>query len=132
MATQNFAINKQGGNTPIKNWDVDDLIAAINLLAFLQTGGTLTGNLIMADGTNIIINATTGSQIGTAITQKLAFYGSTPVVQRANAAQAAAPAGGVGTLLGAYDTSANRDAMINLVNEMRTVLVSLGLMKGAA
>lgn len=70
MATQNFAISKQGGTTPIQHWDVDDLTAAINLLALLQAGG--------------------------------------------------------------WDTAAHRDAAILTINAMRTVLVNLGLMKGAA
>ena len=34
-----------------------------------------------ADAVNIIFNATTGTKIGTATTQKLAFFNSTPVVQ---------------------------------------------------
>lgn len=84
------------------------------------------------DAKNIVLGSTTGTQFGTAITQKLAFYGTTPVVQRANANQAAAPAGGTGATAGAYDTSAHRDSLIALVNEMRTVLVNLGLMKGSA
>lgn len=42
---------------------------------------------------------------------------------------AAAPAGGVGAAAGAYDTAANRDLMIALVNAMRTVLVNAGMMK---
>lgn len=42
---------------------------------------------------------------------------------------AAAPAGGVGAAAGAYDTAVNRDAMITLVNAMRTVLINAGLMK---
>lgn len=36
----------------------------------------------MADGANIILGSTTGTQIGTATTQKLGFFGATPVVQR--------------------------------------------------
>ena len=60
------------------------------------------------------------------------FYGATPVAQRASADQAAAPAGGTGATAGAYDTAAHRDALIALVNEMRTTLVNLGLMKGSA
>jgi hypothetical protein len=80
----------------------------------------------------VVTDTVYGLQLGTGATQKLAFYGATPVVQRASADQAAAPAGGTGTAAGGYDTAAHRDAMINLVNEMRTVLVSLGLMKGSA
>jgi hypothetical protein len=41
----------------------------------------LEQDLTIADATNIILNATTGTQIGTATTQKLGFYGATPVVQ---------------------------------------------------
>lgn len=93
---------------------------------------TLSGGLTLADAKNISFGTTTGTQLGTATTQKLAFYGSTPVAQRASADQAAAPAGGTGATAGAYDTAAHRDALIALVNEMRTVLVNLGLMKGAA
>lgn len=73
-----------------------------------------------------------GVLIGRSTSDKVGFHGKTPVAQRAAAAQAAAPAGGTGTSAGGYDTAANRDALINLVNEMRTVLVNLGLMKGSA
>jgi hypothetical protein len=73
-----------------------------------------------------------GVKICASPSDKLAFYGNTPVAQRAGAAQAAAPAGGTGTTAGAYDSAANRDAMIALVNEMRATLVALGLMKGSA
>jgi hypothetical protein len=41
-------------------------------------GGTLT------DGANIVVGSTTGTKIGTATTQKLAFFNSTPIVQQAN------------------------------------------------
>lgn len=43
----------------------------------------------MADAKNIIFNATTGTKIGTATTQKLAFYNATPIVQGASVADAA-------------------------------------------
>jgi hypothetical protein len=42
---------------------------------------------------------------------------------------AAAPAGGTGATAGAYDTAANRNALIDLVNAMRTALINAGLMK---
>ena len=89
-------------------------------------------DITMKEGKNIIAGTTTGTKIGTAITQKIAFYNSTPIVQRANAVQAAAPAGGAGAAEGAYDTAAHRDAAIALLNEIRTVLVNLGLIKGSA
>jgi len=37
----------------------------------------------MGDGNNIILDTTTGTKIGTATTQKLGFFGVTPVVQQA-------------------------------------------------
>lgn len=90
------------------------------------------GDVQHAEGTDLVLGTTTGTRIGTATTQKIGFYAATPVVQRAGAAQAAAPAGGTGTAAGGWSTSANRDAAINLINEMRLVLVGLGLMKGSA
>src|SRR6266446_320530 len=56
------------------------------------TGGSATGlsvfndnptlqGLTVTDAKNIVLSATTGTKIGTATTQKLAFYNSTPVVQ---------------------------------------------------
>lgn len=36
----------------------------------------------LPDGANIALGSTTGTQIGTASTQKLGFFGATPVVQR--------------------------------------------------
>jgi hypothetical protein len=52
----------------------------------------LTGNKTLADAANIVLGTTTGSKIGTAVTQKLGFWNVTPVVQPAAAAQAAAAA----------------------------------------
>lgn len=48
--------------------------------------GTITAgsSLTFADAKNVILNATTGTKFGTATTQKLAFYNSTPIVQPAN------------------------------------------------
>jgi len=73
-----------------------------------------------------------GTVLGQSASDKVGFHGATPVAQRSGAVQAAAPAGGTGATAGAYDSAANRDLMINLVNEMRLVLVNSGLMKGSA
>lgn len=45
------------------------------------TAPTITTSLTMADAANIIINATTGTKFGTAITQKIGFWNATPVIQ---------------------------------------------------
>jgi hypothetical protein len=42
---------------------------------------------------------------------------------------AAAPAGGTGATAGAYDTAANRDEAIGLINNMRQALIDFGIMK---
>lgn len=42
---------------------------------------TEAGLLTLMDGANIAVNATTGTKIGTATTQKLGFYGATPITQ---------------------------------------------------
>lgn len=47
-----------------------------------------TNGITMGDAKNIIVNATTGTKIGTATTQKLAFWNATPIVQPAGIANA--------------------------------------------
>lgn len=47
------------------------------------------GSFLFVDGTNIVFQSTNGTKIGTATTQKLAFYNSTPIVQGAAVADAA-------------------------------------------
>lgn len=49
-------------------------------------------------------------------------------VMRPTASAGPAPAGGVGTAAGGYDTAANRDAAIALLNTIRTCLITNGLM----
>ena len=43
--------------------------------------------LTMGDGKNIVIDTTTGTKIGTADTQKIGFFGNTPIVQRSGYTQ---------------------------------------------
>lgn len=83
---------------------------------------------------SIITDTTTGLKIGTATTQKLGFFNSTPIVKgtaftqthstashtHAAVTSLAAPAGGTGATAGAYDTAANRNLMITSHNAMRT------------
>lgn len=72
------------------------------------------------------------------------FYGATPIVQPAAAAQAAvtdasggtaAPTNGILTLTGTYNSAIIGNAIATLAaqtNAMRNALVSLGILKGAA
>lgn len=64
--------------------------------------------------------ASEGNSFGASITDKVSFYGVTPVVQPSSADQAAVTAGST--------TTVANTALI----EIRRVLVLLGMMKGAA
>lgn len=55
----------------------------------------------------------------------IGFLGAAAVVRQTVAA--AAPAGGTGTAAGGYDTAANRNSMITLLNNIRTAGINLGL-----
>lgn len=71
-----------------------DLRTALINLGLLATGGATpldlnggaltNGNQTFTDGSNMIVGSTTGTKIGTATTQKLAFFNSTPIVQPNN------------------------------------------------
>ena len=55
------------------------------------TFSTLNANtsLTMADAANIVVNATTGTKIGTATSQKIGFFDAAPVVQQTTGVSAA-------------------------------------------
>lgn len=63
---------------------------------------------------------TDGQLLGQSTTDKLSFYGVTTVVQPSSTTQAAVTTGATTTQVGA------------LANELRSALVSLGLIKGSA
>ena len=106
--------------------------------------GTLTG-LTMADEGNIVVNATNGTKIGTATTQKLGFFDATPVAQQSNIADASsaqgAAAGGVatdGSTALDVPTKAEFDGLrtdvqnlTTTMNAILTALEALGLLANA-
>ena len=61
---------------------------------------------------------------------KIGVFGATPVVQPAGALQAAPVAYATGAF--GLDSDANMEALYDLVVAMRTALVDLGIIKGAA
>jgi hypothetical protein len=85
-----------------------------------------------------------GTTIGQSATSKVSFYGATPIVQPAAAAQAAivdasggtaAPTNGILTLTATYNATIIANALATIAaqsNAMRTALVNLGAMKGSA
>lgn len=99
--------------------------------AVLTTLATVT----LGDSQNIVVNTSTGTKIGTATGQKLAFWNATPVIQPASANQAAlsldVDVAGSDTVDKAAINS-NFAALQTLVNQLRSDLVSAGLIKGAA
>lgn len=84
---------------------------------FTGTGTLLVGKTTVA-GTDAVGNVEINGRFGCNGAQSRA----------AAASGGAAPAGGTGATAGAYDTAAHRDALITLVNNIRTALVNNGIM----
>lgn len=66
-----------------------------------------------------------GCNIGGATTDKVAFFGTTPISQRAAAAQAT-------TIWGTSATTSVDAARVAVINEICNTLTALGLWKGGA
>jgi alpha-D-ribose 1-methylphosphonate 5-triphosphate synthase subunit PhnH len=100
---------------------------------YFQVGASGTISLSDSANSNIVLGTATGCKIGTATGQKLAFHNSTPVIQRAGAAQAAvATTAATQTTPWGFTTQAQPDAIVTLLNEIRAALVEKGIIKGAA
>lgn len=127
---------------------VDEIIAQLNLaIAALNAGGS--------GGTFTNLTVTGDSALGDATTDHIGLFGATPVVQPAGAAQAAVAAGAITPLVTtaatqttpwgfaseaqaeAIATQVNLvitqgAALVALANAIRTALLNLGAIKGAA
>jgi hypothetical protein len=100
------------------------------------------GDLVLADGADVVLNATTGTKVGSAVTEKLGFWGKTPIVQPSGANQAALTDSTTGVaaftlvdVTAAHDQTklnANFASVARLLNQLRTDLVNSGLIKGSA
>jgi len=62
------------------------------------------GDITVSDAENLIFGSTTGTKIGTATTQKLAFWNATPIVQPTTGVAAATRTGGGGATVTDTDT----------------------------
>lgn len=141
----------------ISDGGVTKKISVTNLTA--ATLG-LSGTKTVFDGANFALGTTTGTKIGTAVTQKLGFWNAAPVVQPAAAGQAAAAVqsqdsltdnsgGSATTTLAAISDTATKNAIASIAAQLakiktdvaniktlqdatRTALVDTGIMKGAA
>lgn len=81
-----WAFTASGGSFQVRSVDdsgVSDVGVTIGRTAGLITGWNWKAGAIQnfGEGTNFQLGTATGTQIGTGTTQKLAFYGSTPVVK---------------------------------------------------
>jgi hypothetical protein len=78
-----------------------------------------------SDAVQIDPGGSGGSVMGASVTEKIGFYGETPIIQRSGAAQATSL---VGTASSADVTTAVKAALI----EVMDTLAALGLWKGSA
>ena len=97
----------------------------------------------MAIGKQISDLNSDGTSLGQSATDKISFYGATPVTQPTAAAQAAitdssggaaAPTNGVAALTGTYNSTILANALATIIaqgNALRSALVSLGAIKGS-
>lgn len=105
------------------------------ILSIVRSTGVITvgGQITMADAKDFAVGTGTGTKIGTATTQKIAFHNAPPVVQRSGAAQAAvATTAATNTTPYGFTTAAQADGIITLLNELRASLVEKGLIKGSS
>ena len=100
-----------------------DAVAIIANTASVTTLATtdlaIANDTTIAEAGNVILGTTTGTQIGTGATQKLGFYGKTPVVQ----------AGAITTPT-TVSSSFNQTELATLktaIDAIRVALINLGL-----
>ena len=83
--------------------------SGVTILDFNDSAGTLqlkvrTGRMDLSEGYNITFGTTTGTRIGTATNQRLAFWNATPIVQPTTGVTAATLVSNAGTALTSTDT----------------------------
>lgn len=86
----------------------------------------------MATVEQVTYNSPDGATVGKSTTEKISFYGVTPIVQRSGADQAAltlttATVGGYG-----FTTATAMNTAVALLVELRAALVAIGVIKGSS
>ncbi len=124
--TPSFAIAAPAGGTVAIDGAV---IGGVAPAAGSFTTGSFTGNVTITD-VNVILSASTGTKIGTATGQKLAFYNSTPVIQPAGAAVTTAgfTAGAGAAVLVDSTFTGNTGSTAYHISDIVANLKSLGLL----
>lgn len=87
-------------------------------------------HLTVTNGKHFQFGYSTGSKLGSDPSEKLAFWGATPIVQPASANQAAVTQTAGATYTGTEQAMLN--ALKTLVNQLRADLVAAGIIKGSA
>lgn len=76
-------------------------------------------------------NNSQGTQLGQSATDKIGFYGTTPIAQRAAGSGAAvSTTASTTTSPAGYTTTTQANAIVTLVNELRATLTGMGMMTG--
>ncbi len=140
-------LGTSSGTARVASWDYGGLEASPTAAITVPiTSGAIVfgGGLTLPDAGDIVVNATTGTKIGTATSQKLGFWNVTPIIQPVGAGQAAITdsTGGVAaaSLVDVTTAAVSDPTKVNanfatvsvLLLAMRTALVNSGVMKGAA
>jgi hypothetical protein len=110
---------------------LDDANAgAVRTTLGVGTGDSPTfAGLTIADTGNIVLDTGTGTKIGTATGQKLAFYNATPVVQQAGTGETTGVSGGSGTNIHANATfTGNVGSAAYTISDVVKALKNLGLL----
>jgi hypothetical protein len=110
---------------------LDDANAgAVRTTLGVGTGDSPTfAGLTIADAGNIVLATGTGTKIGTATGQKLAFYNSTPVVQHSTTGEITGVSGGSGTNIHANATfTGNVGSTAYTISDVVKALKNLGLL----
>lgn len=79
----------------------------------------------MPDIEQLSYNSPDGATIGKSTSEKVSFYGMTPVTQRAGAYQAT-------TIWGSSATTSVDTARVAVINEICNTLTAIGIWKGGA
>lgn len=124
-----------GGTTITSITDSRVTLQPLAAACLLLAGGTL------ADGANIAVGSTTGTKLGTSVSQKLGLFNATPVVQPSGASQAAvsqtqtsltdSTGGSVSTTLAAITAGASyaQADLVALKNAVASLAAELALVK---
>lgn len=86
-----------------------------------------SGNIELADGTNISFGATNGTIIGTSTVDKIAFWGASPIAQPAHVADPSGDAGTGSDTVDLATLNSTLDSIITAVSAINARFASLGL-----